>query len=129
MASIGARLCERASSLVGQKIRVGIIGTGNMAFHHVDQYAKIEGVEVVSCFDVDPDKARSFADKHSVRYVAKNTQELLSAVDAVSIVTPDRYHGAQCMEAFSAGKHVLCEKPLTLTLAEAREVAEAAQRA
>jgi len=112
-----------------EKIRVGIVGTGGMARAHAEMYGKIEGVELTSCLDVVPGRAAAFAEKHGVVKAAESLDELLDVVDVVSVVTPDRFHAEPTIAALNAGKHVLCEKPLTVTLAEAREVARAAQAA
>ena len=110
-------------------IKIGIIGTGGMAHAHADHFNGIKGVELTACLDVVPDKAREFAEKKGVKTAAKDLDEMLSLVDAVAIVTPDRFHAKPAIAALEAGKHVLCEKPLTVTLDEAREVAEVAAKA
>jgi len=111
------------------KIRIGIIGTGGMANAHAEHYKKIAGVQLVSCLDVIPGKAAEFATKHGMTHVATDVKDLLGHVDAVSIVTPDRFHAEPSLEVLRAGKHLLCEKPLTVTLAEAKKVAAAAKKA
>ncbi len=110
-------------------IRVGIVGTGGMANYHADQFKKQAGVKLTSCLDVLPDRAKAYAEKHGVERVAKTLPELLEHVDAVAIVTPDRFHAEPALATLQAGKHLLCEKPLTVTLAEARQVAAAAKKA
>ncbi len=112
-----------------EKIRIGIIGAGGMGNVHADQFKKIPGVELSSCLDVVPGRAAAYASQHRVAHVAENLDELLDRVDAVSVVTPDRHHAALTLAALRVGKHVLCEKPLAVTLAEAREVAAAAEEA
>jgi predicted dehydrogenase len=101
---------------------VGIIGTGGMAHAHADNLSKIPGVKLTSCFDVVPGRAQEFAAKKSVAMAAKDMDELIATCDAVSIVTPDRFHAAPAIAVLKAKKHLLCEKPLTVTLAEARKV-------
>ncbi len=114
---------------MSKKIRIGIIGTGGMAHAHADQFKHIPGVELGSCLDIVPERAQAYAEKYQVKHVARDLDELLGQVDAVSIVTPDRYHATPSLAVLRAGKHLLCEKPLTVTLAEARQVAAAAQKA
>ena len=111
------------------KIRIGIIGTGGMAAQHALSFKRQEGVQLASCFDVVPGKAEEFARKQEVATVASSIPDLLRQVDAVSVVTPDRYHMEPSLAALEAGKHLLCEKPLTVTLAESRRVAAAAAKA
>jgi predicted dehydrogenase len=114
---------------MSNKISVGVIGTGNMAASHAAAYRKIEGVDVAACFDVDAERAAAFAAKQEIATVSQSVENLFGAVDAVSIVTPDRFHGTLTIAALAAGKHILCEKPLTLTLSEAEQVADAAREA
>jgi predicted dehydrogenase len=115
--------------LAKSKLRVGIIGTGSMANQHAEQFAKQRGVTLASCFDTVPGRAADFARRHGVARAAASLQDLLAEVDAVTIVTPDRFHHEGALEVLRAGKHLLCEKPLTVTLAEAKAVAKLAKRA
>ena len=108
-------------------LRIGIIGTGAMARAHADAFNAIRGVKVAACLDVVPGRAEAFAAKFGIPLGTQDQARLFDAVDAVSIVTPDRFHAAPTIAALEAGKHVLCEKPLTVTLDEARKVAAAAR--
>lgn len=108
------------------KLRIGIVGTGAMAKAHVQAFQSISGVSVDACMDVVPGRAQAFAGAHRIPMATADLGELLATTDAVSIVTPDRFHAAPTLAALKAGKHVLCEKPLTVTLDEARQVASAA---
>jgi predicted dehydrogenase len=100
-------------------LKIGIVGTGGMANYHATQFKAIKGLELTSCLDVVPERAQAFAQKHGFKAATKDLDELLAAVDAVAVVTPDRFHAEPTIAALKAGKHVLCEKPLTVTLAEA----------
>jgi predicted dehydrogenase len=111
------------------KVRLGIVGTGGMANHQADNFKKLRGVELRSCLDVVPGRAEAFAERHGVRLVAADLGALLDAVDAVAVVTPDRFHYEPALRALEAGKHLLCEKPLTVELSEARKLAAAAKKA
>jgi predicted dehydrogenase len=111
------------------KLRIGIIGTGGMANAHASEYAKIPGVALAACLDVVPGRAEAFAAKHGIAHAVPDLDALLTEVDAVSVVTPDRFHAEPSLAVLAAGKHLLCEKPLTLTLADARQVARAARKA
>jgi len=100
-----------------------------MANAHAQHFSKIKGVTLASCVDVVPGRARAFAEKHGVASVAPSLEDLLNDVDAVALVTPDRFHHDGALAVLRAGKHLLCEKPLTLTLSDAKAVAVAAKRA
>ncbi|MCG3149819.1 MAG: Myo-inositol 2-dehydrogenase [Verrucomicrobiae bacterium] len=110
-------------------IKLGIVGTGGMANHHAQSFQKMAGVELTSCLDVVPGRADEFAKKHNVKHSAKDIAQLLDQVDAVAVVTPDRFHAEPALAVLKAGKHLLCEKPLCPTLAEAKKVAQAAEKA
>lgn len=108
-------------------IRVGIVGTGGFANWHAEQYAEIDGVELAACCDIDAARAEAFGDKHGFRAAVESAGEVFDSCDAVSIVTPESVHAELVLAALAAGRHVLCEKPLTVTLEEARQVAHAAR--
>ncbi|HEY4102714.1 MAG TPA: Gfo/Idh/MocA family oxidoreductase, partial [Polyangiaceae bacterium] len=110
-------------------IKVGIVGTGGMANAHADNFKKIPGVELCACLDIVPGRAAAFADKHGIPFVANELDDLFAEVDAVALVTPDRAHHAGVLATLRAGKHLLAEKPLTVSLAEARDVAREAKKA
>ena len=110
------------------KLRIGIVGTGGMANQHAENFSKIKGVTLAACLDVVPGRAQAFAQKHGVERALERFDDLLGEVDAVALVTPDRFHKDGALAVLRAGKHLLCEKPLTVTLAEARQVSAAAKR-
>jgi len=110
-------------------LKVGIVGTGGMGRHHCDRFNEIPGVKVVAVHDVDAARAAEVAAKYQVPLVARTLDELLDAVDVVSVVTPDRFHAGPAIAALERGKHLLCEKPLSPTLSEAREMARVARDA
>ena len=89
-----------------------------------------DDTELVSCFARDPDARRAFADKHGCE-PADSLDAIWSdpAVDGVVLATPHSTHGQQIADAAAAGKHVFVEKPLTLSVADARASVEAARAA
>jgi predicted dehydrogenase len=115
--------------LAKTKLRLGIIGTGAMAGAHAEHFGKIRGVKLTSCLDIVPGRAQAFATQHGIPHVAQRLEDLFEEVDAVALVTPDRFHKDGALAVLRAGKHLLCEKPLTLSLAEARLVAAEAKKA
>jgi len=112
-----------------QPIRIGIVGTGTMANTHAQAYAAIAGVKLTACQDIIPEKARAFAARHHFSHAVDTLDDVLGECDLVSIVTPDAAHAEITLAALAAGKHVLCEKSLTVTMEEAKKVATAARRA
>ncbi len=115
---------------LNSRINVACIGVGGKGDSDVDDAAKCGGNIVALC-DVD---ARMI-DKKKVKYpeakhytdYRKMLQEMDKDIDAVTISTPDHMHGIQAMQAMQAGKHVYCQKPLTQTVFEARELVRVAK--
>jgi len=112
-----------------KSIRIGIVGTGGMANAHARSFTEIPDVQLAACLDVLPERAAAFAQKWSIPTVASSLDQLLENVDAVTVVTPDRFHAEPSLATLKAGRHLMCEKPLTVTLDEARHVARAAKSA
>lgn len=110
-------------------IKIGIIGTGGMANAHAARYCAMRGVTLSSCLDLVPERAEAFAETHGIRHAVTSLDDLLNEVDAVSIVTRDDAHVPLSIKSLKAGVHVLCEKPLALSLAEARRLVKVYQSA
>jgi predicted dehydrogenase len=113
------------------KVRVLILGTGNMASGHAKLFAADPRVELVAAADIDPARAAAFARKHGIARAFGSLDEALAwgAFDAVSNVTPDSAHHPTTMKVIAAGKHILCEKPLAESFPLATEMADAAEQA
>ncbi len=110
-------------------IRVGIAGTGFFAADHAKAFATLDGVKLGVCLSSSVDRAKPFAKTYDIPRIADSFDDLLAECDLVAIATPDRHHAWMTLAALKAGKHVLCEKPLTVTLEEAKCVADAARLA
>lgn len=103
-------------------VKVGIIGCGRVAKRFPSEADVVSGVKVVAAYDVNPDASKAL-EKLSVDIIAyTNLQDFYNAVDAVYIATPHLNHYEYIKQAINAGKHVLCETPLVLNGAEAKEV-------
>lgn len=114
---------------MGQPLRVGIVGCGNIADNHFKAYADIPGVQVVGVCDVDPVRAESFAAERGIAHAVSSVGDLMAVgVDAISVCTPHPTHEAVVTEAAAAGVHILCEKPLATDLAAAERMVKAAER-
>ncbi len=110
-------------------IRLGIIGTGTIAGFLAKDFAAIPGVRLAACLNPDPEQARAFVAANGIEKVVMTLEDLWPLVDAVHVASPDRFHATQTLAALAAGKHVLCEKPISVTLAEAHAMAAAAAQA
>ncbi|MEN6565852.1 MAG: Gfo/Idh/MocA family oxidoreductase [Veillonellales bacterium] len=106
-----------------RKIRFGIIGCGSIAATHVQAIRAIPQAELIGAASRSEEKAKQFAEKWGFDY-SPDVQALLSRkdIDAVTICTPSGLHGDIAIAAARAGKHVVMEKPLEITLEKADEV-------
>lgn len=111
---------------VNGPLRVGVVGTGFMGETHVAAWAA-EGIRAV-IHDVDSGRAATLADRYGAR-VAATREELLGAVDVVDVCTPTHLHAEVAIAAARAGCHVICEKPMARTLADAEAMLAAARDA
>ena len=116
-----------------RKIRIGIVGAGRIAeFVHMPSLQLCSSeCEVIAVASRTQEKARAFAERWGIVRVCPDWQSLLADrdVEAVVICPPSGLTYAVAKAAIAAGKHILCEKPLGLCYAEARELQEAAERA
>lgn len=108
-------------------LRAAVVGAGYLGRFHAQKYAAIEQVELVGVADPD-ERARSGVAGELGCEAFSDHRQLLGRVDAVSVVTPTPSHHRIAADFLEAGAHVLVEKPITVTVAEARElIALAAQ--
>lgn len=111
-------------------LRVGVIGTGAFAeVCHIPGLQSHPQARVVAVCGRRADHARGLADRFGIPDVHTDYRELCARpdIDAVTIVTPNRYHRDQAVAAFAGRKHVLCEKPLAMNVVEAEEMVRAAE--
>ena len=109
-------------------IRWGILGAGKIAESQMaPAIAAAPGHELAAVSRRDLDSAQLFAERHGAGRAYDSAEELLTdeRVNAVYVATPPHLHARQTVQAAEAGKHVLCEKPMAMTPAEAREMIEA----
>lgn len=108
-------------------VRIGVIGTGSISQAHLDAYRNHPEVQLVAVADVNAARAAETARKYNASRSYGSFDELLAdpEIDAVSICTWNNTHAPIAIKAIQAGKHVLVEKPLSLTVEEALEIQEA----
>lgn len=102
-------------------VRLGVIGVGRLGALHAARLREISDMAFSGIFDTDLERAKNVAQEHGVRSFS-SLEELLRASDAVTIAVPTTSHHQTAKTALSAGKHVFIEKPITTTIAEAREL-------
>jgi predicted dehydrogenase len=112
------------------KIQTAVFGTGFMGRVHTEGIRRLGNVEVAAIAGSTAASARRLADELSIDRSTGDYRELLAdpAIDAVHICTPNALHFPMAIAALEAGKHVLCEKPLAVSVAEAREMVTLAKR-
>jgi predicted dehydrogenase len=110
--------------------RIGVIGLG-MGRHHVAGYQTHPGAQVVAVADPDAARLREIGDRYGISRRYTSGEQMLSRekLDIVSVVTPNRDHLSHTLAALAAGCHVLCEKPMAMNAAEARQMLAAARAA
>ncbi|MDD5556608.1 MAG: Gfo/Idh/MocA family oxidoreductase [bacterium] len=110
----------------GERLRVAVVGVGNLGRHHARIYADIPGVELAGVVDIDERAASRIARGLRTEAYAR-LADVPGRLDAVSVVVPTDVHRAIALEAIGRGAHVLLEKPIALTTAEATEIIELAR--
>lgn len=107
-------------------VKVGVIGVGRMGQRHCRVYANLRGAQLAGVADANPELGRHVAQQYEVPYYA-DMEALLDTVDAVSLVTPTPAHFDLARRCLERGVHVLVEKPITATLAQAEALTAAAE--
>lgn len=113
-----------------EKIRVSVVGTGSLGKEHARIYAELAAagkVHFSGLCDALPERARALADKYGVKAFA-TPEEAAAASDALSIVTPTTTHFALADALLRQGKHLLVEKPMTDSAAQAAQLVQLAQQ-
>ncbi|MBM7798673.1 putative dehydrogenase [Microlunatus panaciterrae] len=111
-----------------QKLRVAVLGAGMIGEVH-RRAAVLGGAEVVGVMASSPDRSKEVAAKWDVEKAYASIDEVASSdLDAVHICTPNSSHVPYAIQLMEAGKHVLCEKPLGISLADAEQAAAVAER-
>ena len=109
-----------------KKLRAAVIGVGYLGQFHAEKFAALKDVELVGVADADAARARHIAAKHGCA-AHDDPGALAGAVDLVSIAVPTERHHEVALPFLEAGVHVLLEKPITRTLAEADALLAAAR--
>ena len=110
-----------------QIVRLGIVGTGRIAPRFLKETSFVSGIEVVCAYNPEKKSAGAFEREYQVRTWTRNFDKFLSEIDAVYVASPNETHSDYVRKALIAGKHVLCEKPMTFTYAEAVELYDLAK--
>ena len=101
-------------------VRVAVVGCGRISRNHFEAIAKIDGLELVAVCDIVPERAEEAGSRFGVPWFESFDEMLASAAcDAVALCTPSGLHPKHGISAAKAGKHVICEKPMAISLEDA----------
>jgi xylose dehydrogenase (NAD/NADP) len=116
---------------VSAAVRWGFLSTARINARLLAAAEKTDQAEVVAVASREPDRAEAYASEHGIPHAYGSYERLLEdeEIDAVYISLPNSMHVEWSIRALAAGKHVLCEKPLTRSSGEAEEAFDAAERA
>ena len=104
-----------------KKVKFGVIGVGYLGKFHVKQLSSLDCIELVGVYDIDLKQASLVASQYNIKKF-ENIENLLQSIDAVSIVTPTKYHYSVAMMALKYGIHIFIEKPITDSINEANQL-------
>ncbi len=110
-------------------LKIGMIGTGSIAHEHIQAYQKMDNVELVAFCDINPSQLNHMAERYGISETYSSKEALLANadIDAVSVCTWNAAHAECAIAALNAGKHVLCEKPMATSVADALAMEAAAK--
>jgi predicted dehydrogenase len=108
-------------------LRVGVIGVGELGSRHARLYAKISNAELVGVCDLEPERVDAVARSHAVP-AFRDFRELIPEIQAASVAVPTADHHDVTSAILEAGVHVLVEKPIASTLAEAKAMIDLSRR-
>lgn len=107
-------------------VKIGLLGAGHLGKIHLENWQQINDAELVGFFDPNETTAAAISEKYQIKNF-ESAEALITACDAVDIVSPTIYHFDLCALALRAGKHVFVEKPLTHTMEEAKDLIKLAK--
>lgn len=111
-------------------LKVGVIGVGSISRSHINAYLANENVELAALCDIHEERLQEKGEQYQVEALYSRHEELLAndEIDAVSVCTWNDSHAEIAIAALEAGKHVLVEKPLSMTVEEAIAIEEAVEK-
>ncbi len=112
-----------------RKVRVGVIGTGQIGKSHIKRYSEIAGAEMVAVADINLAEAQSVADKYKIPNVYQDFRKLLDRddIEAVDVCLHNNLHMPVTVAALEAGKNVYCEKPMAGSYVDALKMHDTAK--
>lgn len=115
-----------SSTMLRQKnagiVRLGIVGSGKIAKRFLAEVKHVSGIHVEAIYNPNLESAKRLAESFQIEYSTEQKEVLYGNCDAVYVATPHEFHYEYTKEALLAGKHVLCEKPMVFSKAQAEEL-------
>ncbi len=113
-----------------EKVRIGLVGAGNIANVHLDAYKQVPNAEVVAICDIDKTILERTADKHGIQKRYSSVEEMLEneKLDAADVCVWNCNHAKCAIAALNAGLDVICEKPMAYNAKEAEEMKAVAEK-
>ena len=108
-------------------VKVGVIGIGNMGWHHARVLSLLKDAELVGVADLDEERGKLAMEQFNCNCY-KNYKDLLTKVEAVCIAVPTLFHHKVGLECLNSGKHVLIEKPIAANKDEASSLINASTK-
>ncbi|MGA7224726.1 MAG: Gfo/Idh/MocA family oxidoreductase [Candidatus Acidiferrales bacterium] len=115
-----------------RKLGIGVVGVGEMGKRHAENLRRnVPEARLIAIADVSAERAQQVATEYEIEYSYGSLEAMLEnkEIEAVLVATPDRFHAQAVMLAARAGKDILCEKPLALTLSDAHAAINAVAKA
>ena len=106
-----------------KNLRIGLVGAGHIAASHLAAWRRAPGCELAGILDVRPEAAEARARRFAVERVHHEIESLIVDCDVVDVCTPPSTHAALARAVLTAGRHLLCEKPIVTTLPDWEELA------
>ncbi len=112
-----------------EKVRIGMIGVGQIGKHHLDRYRNVPNAEIVAAADINEAEARRVGEVYGIPNIYTDFRRLLERddIDAVDVCLHNNFHMPATVAALAAGKHVYCEKPMAGSYADAERMLQAAR--
>ena len=112
------------------KIRIGIIGVGQIGKSHLKQYVDIPGAQLVAAADINEKELKRVAEEFKIPHQYTDFREMLKRddIDAVDVCLHNNFHMPMTVAALEAGKHVYCEKPIAGSYADGARMVETAAK-
>ena len=112
---------------MSNQVNIGVVGVGHLGYHHVEHLTKIKKANLIGIYDLDSKRSNEVSTKFNVQ-AFESLENLLSRVDALSIVTPTSTHKSIAEQCIQNGKHVFIEKPITTNVDEADHIIKLAEK-